>query len=614
MLSVAALGIVYGDIGTSPLYALRVCFSGRHAVPLQPENVFGVLSLIFWTLVLVVGVKYHAWILRLDNRGEGGILALMGLVNPESRGGPTVRRTVLLLGVLGVAFFYGDGIMTPAISVLSAVEGLELVSPVTETFVAPISVGLLVFLFITQRRGTARIGRVFGPLMFLWFVTIAVLGIAAIARRPEVLAAIDPRHAVGFFSRNGLAGFLVLGVVFLVAAGGEALYADMGRFGKRPMRIGWIALVLPALVLNYFGQGALLLGNAGSARNPFYLLAPSWAIVPLVALATIAALIAAQAVISGAFSLTRQAVQLGYFPRVRIVHTSRAEMGQIAISGLSWAGMLGTLGVIVLFRTSTRLADAYGVAIAMAMAVTTVLAYGVSRDVLGWSAAKALLATAFFLAIDLVFLAANLVKVPHGGWVSLSVAAATFTAMTTWRRGRRILSKRLEADTLPLDVFLDGVARKPRLRVPGTAVFMDRVSSGTPPALLQNLRHNKAMHERVVFLTVATEPVPFVSRRKRVEVETLKEGFYRVTLRYGFMQDPDVPRALEGVQVGGRKFDLMDTTFFLGRETLIPHGALGMAVWREKLFALMSRNATSAMAFFRLPPNRVIELGAQIEI
>ncbi|HEY3171488.1 MAG TPA: KUP/HAK/KT family potassium transporter, partial [Thermoanaerobaculia bacterium] len=534
--------------------------------------------------------------------------------NPESRGGPTVRRTVLLLGVLGVAFFYGDGIMTPAISVLSAVEGLELVSPVTETFVAPISVGLLVFLFITQRRGTARIGRVFGPLMFLWFVTIAVLGIAAIARRPEVLAAIDPRHAVGFFSRNGLAGFLVLGVVFLVAAGGEALYADMGRFGKRPMRIGWIALVLPALVLNYFGQGALLLGNAGSARNPFYLLAPSWAIVPLVALATIAALIAAQAVISGAFSLTRQAVQLGYFPRVRIVHTSRAEMGQIAISGLSWAGMLGTLGVIVLFRTSTRLADAYGVAIAMAMAVTTVLAYGVSRDVLGWSAAKALLATAFFLAIDLVFLAANLVKVPHGGWVSLSVAAATFTAMTTWRRGRRILSKRLEADTLPLDVFLDGVARKPRLRVPGTAVFMDRVSSGTPPALLQNLRHNKAMHERVVFLTVATEPVPFVSRRKRVEVETLKEGFYRVTLRYGFMQDPDVPRALEGVQVGGRKFDLMDTTFFLGRETLIPHGALGMAVWREKLFALMSRNATSAMAFFRLPPNRVIELGAQIEI
>ena len=614
LLSAAALGIVYGDIGTSPLYALRVCFSGRHAVPLQPENVFGVLSLIFWTLLLVVGVKYHAWILRLDNRGEGGILALMGLIRLESRGGPAVRRRILLLGVLGVALFYGDGIMTPAISVLSAVEGLELVSPVTETLVAPVSVGLLVFLFITQRRGTARIGRVFGPLMLLWFVTIAALGVAAIAKRPDVLGAIDPRHAIRFFSGNGLAGFLILGVVFLVAAGGEALYADMGRFGKRPMRIGWIALVLPALVLNYFGRGALLLNDARSARNPFYLLAPSWAIVPLVVLATIAALIAAQAVISGAFSLTRQAVQLGYLPRVRIVHTSHAEMGQISIMGVSWAGMLGTVGVIVLFRTSTHLADAYGVAIAMAMAVTTLLAYGVSKDVLGWSAARALLATGFFLAIDLVFVAANLVKVPQGGWVSLAVAVATFTAMTTWRRGRRILSKRLEADTLPLDVFLDGVARKPRLRVPGTAVFMDRVSSGTPPALLQNLRHNKAMHERVVFLTVETETVPFVSRRKRVEVETLKEGFYRITLRYGFMQDPDVPRALEGAEVGGRKFDLMDTTFFLGRETLIAHGTLGMAVWREKLFALMSRNATSAMAFFRLPPNRVIELGAQIEI
>ncbi|PYQ36619.1 MAG: potassium transporter Kup [Acidobacteria bacterium] len=614
LLSVAALGIVYGDIGTSPLYALRVCFSGRHAVPLQPENVLGVLSLIFWTLLLVVGVKYHAWILRLDNRGEGGILALMGLIRLESRGGPAVRRGILLLGVLGVALFYGDGIMTPAISVLSAVEGLELVSPVTEALVAPVSVGLLVFLFITQRRGTARIGRVFGPLMFLWFVTIAALGVAAIARRPDALAAVDPRHAIRFFSANALGGFLILGVVFLVAAGGEALYADMGRFGKKPMRIGWLALVLPALVLNYFGQGALLLSNPAAARNPFYLLAPRWAILPLVGLATIAALIAAQAVISGAFSLTRQAVQLGYLPRVRIVHTSRAEMGQISISGVSWAGMLGTIGVIVLFQTSTRLADAYGVAIAMAMAVTTLLAYGVSREVLGWSGARALLATAFFLAIDLVFVGANLVKVPHGGWVSLAAAAVTFTAMTTWRRGRRIVSKRLEADTLPLDVFLDGVARKPRLRVPGTAIFMDRVSSGTPPALLQNLRHNKAMHERVVFLTVETEPVPFVSRRKRMEVETLKEGFYRITLRYGFMQDPDVPRALENGELGGRKLDLMDTTFFLGRETLIPHGALGMAVWREKLFALMSRNATSAMAFFRLPPNRVIELGAQIEI
>jgi KUP system potassium uptake protein len=450
--------------------------------------------------------------------------------------------------------------------------------------------------------------------MFLWFVTIAVLGAVAIAKRPEVLAAVDPRHAVRFLARNSLEGFFALGFVFLVATGGEALYADMGRFGKRPMRVGWFALVFPALFLNYFGQGALLLGDPAAARNPFYLLAPPWAMAPLLVLATVAALIAAQAVISGAFSLTRQAVQLGYLPRLTIIHTSSAEMGQISISGVSWAGMFGTIGVIVLFRNSTRLADAYGVSIAMTMAVTSLLAYAVSREALRWSAAKALLATTFFLVIDLVFILANLAKIPHGGWVSLAVAAAAFTAMTTWRQGRRILSKRLEADTLPLDFFLDGVARKPRLRVPGTAIFMDRVSSGTPPALLQNLRHNKAMHERVLFLTVATEPVPFVSRRRRCDVEALKEGFFRITLRYGFMQDPDVPKALEGVKIGGRKLDPMDTTFFLGRETLIPHGALGMAVWRERLFALMSRNSTSAMAFFRLPPNRVVELGAQIEL
>jgi KUP system potassium uptake protein len=613
LLSVAALGIVYGDIGTSPLYALRVCFSGTHAVPVQIGNVLGVLSLIFWTLVLVVGVKYHAWILRLDNRGEGGILALLGLLRTENRS-VAARRTLILLGVLGVALFYGDGIMTPAISVLSAVEGLELVSPVTERLVVPISVLLLSAVFVFHRRGTKRVERAFGPLMFLWFIAIAALGVAAIARRPEVLASVDPRHAVRFLADNASAGILVLGVVFLVATGGEALYADMGRFGKRPMRLPWIALVFPALVLNYFGQGALLLEDPKAARNPFYLLAPSWAMAPLLVLATFAALIAAQAVISGAFSLTRQAVQLGYLPRVKIVHTSSAEMGQISINGVSMVGLLGTIGIFFLFRNSTRLADAYGVSIAMAMAVTTLLAYRVSRDALGWSAARALVPTVFFLAIDVTFLFGNLAKIPHGGWVSLSVAAAAFTAMTTWRRGRNILSKRLEADTLPLDVFLDGVARKPRLRVPGTAIFMDRVSSGTPPALLQNLRHNKAMHERVLFLTVETEPIPTVSRRRRVEVEALKEGFFRITLRYGFMQDPDVPKALEGVKIGGRKLDPMDTTFFLGRETLIPHGALGMAVWREKLFALMSRNSTSAMAFFRLPPNRVVELGAQIEL
>jgi len=614
LLSVAALGIVYGDIGTSPLYALRVCFSGGHAVRLEPGNVLGVLSLIFWTLALVVGLKYHAWILRLDNRGEGGILALMGLSRPEGRTIPGVRSTVILLGVLGVALFYGDGIMTPAISVLAAVEGLELVSPAAQILVVPVSIALLAFLFVSQRRGTARVGRAFGPVMALWFVTIGGLGLAAIVKRPAILGAVDPRHALSFFSRNGLAGFLVLGAVFLVATGAEALYADMGRFGRRAMRVDWLTIVLPALLLNYFGQGALLLENPDALRNPFYLLAPSWGVVPLVALATAAALIAAQAVISGAFSLTRQAVQLSYLPRVTIAHRSSAEMGQIYISGISWAGMLGTVGVILMFPTSTLLADAYGVSIAMAMAVTTLLAYGVSRKLLGWSSGKALLVTAFFLSIDAAFIAANLAKVPRGGWVSLAAAALTFTLMTTWRRGRKILAKRLEADTLPLDTFLDGVARKPRLRVPGTAIFMDRVSSGTPPALLHNLRHNKALHERIVFLTVETAVTPFVSRRQRVQLEPLKEGFLRINLRFGFMQDPDVPRALNEVEIDGRKFDMMDTTFFLGRETLIPKGALGMPVWREKLFVLMSRNSTSAMEFFRLPPNRVIELGAQIEL
>ena len=613
LLSLAALGVVYGDIGTSPLYALRVCFAGSHSVPVSPDNVLGVLSLIFWTLVLIVGVKYHGWILRLDNNGEGGILALMELVRPESRP-RTARNATVFLGLLGVALFYGDGVMTPAISVLAAVEGLALFSPATATLEVPISIALLLLLFLFQSRRRARFGRSFGSLMAVWFVAIGALGLSAIVRRPDVLRAVDPRHAFGFLDRNGIAGFLVLGSVFLVATGSEALYADMGRFGKKPLRLDWTVLVGPALALNYFGQGALLLVDPTAVRSSFYLLAPRWALIPLIVLATMAALLAAQAVISGAFSLTRQAVQLGYLPRVRIIHTSSAEMGQIYIKGISWAGLLSTVAVILIFRNSTRLADAYGVAIAMTMAVTTVLAYAASRMALGWRRAKAVAMTAFFLAITLAFVLATLWKIPRGGWIALVAAAVTFLLMTTWRRGRHILSKRLEADTLPLDVFLDGVARKPRLRVTGTGVFMDRVTTGTPHALLLNLRHNKVMHERIVFVSVTTEPVPYVPRRRQVEVEPLKEGFHRVQVRYGFMQDPNVPRVLESVKIDGRKFDMMDTTFFLGRETLIPRGSLGMAVWRERLFALMSRNATSAMQFFRLPPNRVMELGAQIEL
>jgi len=612
LLGLAALGVVYGDIGTSPLYALRECFSGAHAVPVNRDNVLGVLSLIFWTLVVVVTLKYHTYVLRLDNRGEGGILALMGLVQPERHRAPR-SRPILLLGILGAALLYGDGIMMPAISVLSAAEGLKTAAPSFSPAVVPIAVATLVFIFFFQRRGAARVAAL-GVVMLVWFGTIALLGAIEIAREPGVLAALNPAHAAGFLSRSGIAGFLALGAVFLVATGAEALYADMGGFGRNPMRMDWLLLVGPALALNYFGQGALLLTSPEAVRNPFFLLAPRWAVFPLVVLAIAAAVIASQAVISGAFSLTRQAVQLGYLPRVEVVHTSSEEIGRIYIGNVNVVGMLATIALVVAFETSSRLAGAYGVAVATTMVITTLLAGLVSRRLLGWSALAAVLVTAFFLAVDVAFFAANLVKVRQGGWVSLAVATVAFMAMTTWRRGREILAKRLQADTLPLDVFLEGFARKPRLRVPGTAVFMDRMSSGTPPALLHNLKHNKAMHERVVFLTVATEDVPYVGRKRHVEVEDLREGFYRVTLRYGFMQDPDVPRALERAKAAGFDFSMMDTTFFLGRETLIPRGTLGMTVWRERLFALMSRNATSATSFFRLPPNRVVELGAQIEL
>jgi KUP system potassium uptake protein len=614
LLAAGALGVAYGDLATSPLYALRVCFAGPHRVAPDPTNVFGVLSLIFWTLAILVAAKYHAWILRLDNRGEGGILALTGLLRTDRFGSSRARGAVVLMGVLAVALFYGDGIMTPAISVLAAIEGLELVSPDAQAFVVPVAIVLFSVLFFFQRRGIGRIVRIFGLVMLVWFVVIALLGLMAIIRAPQILRAIDPRHALNFFSRNRVAGFWTLGVVFLVATGAEALYADMGRFGKRPMRIDWLLLVWPALVLNYFGQGSLLLREPSDVGNPFFLLAPSWALLPLVGLATAAALIASQAIIAGSYSLTRQTVQLGYLPRVTILHPSRAEMGEIYISGTSWVGLLGTAAVIVYFGNSTRLAGAYGVSIAGVMAITTILACEVSREALGWSRTRAGVVAAFFLGIDLLFLAANLPKVQYGGWISLLVAMVAFVLMTTWRRGRQILGKRLEADTMPLDVFLEGYARKPRLRVPGTAIFMDRISSGTPPALLQNLVHNKAMHERVVFLSVLTDPMPFVSKRRRAEIEELREGFHRITLHYGFMQDPDVPKALNGMKLAGKPIDSMSTTFFLGRETLIPHGTLGMAIWRERLFALMSRNATSAMSFFRLPPNQVVEMGAQIEL
>lgn len=613
LLSLGALGVVYGDIGTSPLYALRECFAEAHGVRPGPANVLGVLSLIFWSLILVISVKYLLFVLRADNRGEGGILALMALARAEGPSGLN-RWLIVPLGLFGAALLYGDGMITPAITVLGALEGLHVATPMFNQFVVPAAIVILIALFLMQRRGTAGIGTVFGPVMLLWFSVIAILGAVEIARHPGVLAALNPFHGVRFFLDNGSRGFLTLGSVFLVVTGGEALYADMGHFGARPIRLVWFALVLPSLLLNYFGQGALLLRDPAAAENPFFHMGPSWALYPLVILSTVAASIASQAVISGAFSLTRQAVLLGYAPRTEIKHTSSEEIGQIYIPSVNRWLMIGTILLVLGFQSAGNLASAYGVAVTTTMAITTLLLFFVARRIWGWSPLMAALPLVVFLVIDLAFFGANIVKVAHGGWFPLTVGVLVFTMMTTWKRGRDLLSARLEADTMPADVFMKGVARRPRFRVPGTAVFMDRVRAGTPRALLHNYKHNKVLHERVVFLSVVTEEIPKVSRRKRLKVETLGEGFYRVTLNYGFREDPDVPQAIAGVHLDGQELNPMDVTFFLGRETLIPSGDLGMPVWRDRLFVWMARNATAATAFFRLPPNRVVELGAQIEI
>jgi KUP system potassium uptake protein len=614
ILCVTALGVVYGDIGTSPLYALRECFHPSHGILAGRENVLGVLSLIFWSLVIVVTLKYTVYVLRLDNRGEGGILALMGLVRTDPQATPRLRWVLVTLGVFGAALLYGDGIITPAISVLSAVEGLEVATPIFGPYVVPITIAILVGLFLFQKRGTTGVGAIFGPIMLIWFLSLAGLGIVHIAREPGVLGAVNPVHAINFFARNGVNGFLVLGAVFLVATGSEALYADMGHFGKRPLQIDWFGLVGISLLLNYFGQGALVLQDAETVRNPFYLMAPGWALYPMVILATMATVIASQAMISAAFSLTRQAVQLGYLPRVDIEHTSAKEIGQIYIPGINWALMAATIGVVLGFRSSSNLAAAYGIAVTLTMIITTILAGVVSRHVFGWSIALAVTVTGGFLLVDLAFFGANMVKVAQGGWFPLVVAAAVFSLMTTWRRGRRILNDRLAVDVLPVDLFLESIAKNPPTRVPGTAVFMSRTSDGIPVALLHNLKHNKVLHKRVVFLTVETEEIPHVSSRKRVSIQTLSDGFYRIILRYGFMQDPDVPGDLGRVKEPGLECPPGDTTYFLGKETVIATKDRGMALWREKLFGVMTRNARNAAFFFRLPPNRVVELGAQIEL
>jgi KUP system potassium uptake protein len=614
-LSVLAMGIVYGDIGTSPLYSLRECFYGHHAVPLTTPNILGVLSLIFWTLVVVVTLKYHVYVIRFDNRGEGGILALIGLIGLDKTRSAVVKSTLVIIGVFGAALLYGDGMITPAISVLSAVEGLEVATPFFTPYILPITIVVLVLLFLFQRRGTAGVGVVFGPVTVAWFLTLAAMGIRGILMEPSILWALSPHHAVSFFARNGLSGLLVLGAVFLVSTGGEALYADLGHFGEKPIQLDWFSFVAPSLVLHYLGQGALLIRHPEAARNPFYFLAPGWALYPLVALATAATIIASQAIITGVYSLTRQAIQLGYLPRMEIVHTSRAEIGQIYMPTVNWALMVATIVLVIGFGSSTSLAGAYGVAVSTTMTITTILAYFVSRDLFGWSRLRAGLTTIAFLVADLAFLVANYAKIIAGGWFPLLIAAVTFILMTTWRRGREILSAKLLDGALSPKLFIDSIRKRPPIRVPGTAVFMHRSGESIPTSLLHSLKHFKVLHQHVILLTIAIEEISHIDGEERLSFEALGEGTYRMMGRYGYMEEIDVPALLARAAEYSLDVPPMDTTYFLGRETLIvtAHPS-GMPRWREKIFASMMRNAESAARFFQLPPNRVVELGAQIEL
>ena len=615
-LSLLALGVVYGDIGTSPLYALQQAFHGQHAIPVTPGNVLGVLSLIFWALILIVTVKYHIVIIRADNKGEGGVLALMAMVQGSriARALPP-RRIMIVLGIFGAALLYADGALTPAVSVLSAVEGLSIAAPTLQPgVILAITLAILVALFLFQSRGTAGIGAIFGPVMLVWFATIAVLGLSGILKHPAVVSAVLPTHAIRFLAEDPGRGLLVLGAVFLAVTGGEALYADLGHFGHTAIQLAWFTIPLPALMLNYFGQGALLLTNPEAAANPFYLLAPPQLLIPLIPLATAAAVIASQAVISGAFSLTRQAVQLGYIPRMEIEHTSSREIGQIYVPTVNKMLMILTIALVLGFQTASNLAGAYGVALSTLMALTTVMFYVMSREVWGWSILKAAAVSGTFLIVDLTFLVANALKIWHGGWVPLAIATALYFVMITWKRGREILSRRMMEKTVPLKLLLADLAAEPPVRVPGTAVFMYGSSDGTPPALVLNLAHNKVLHEKIVFLTVTTEDVPHVGEEQRVVVKRSGKGFHTVVARYGFMQDPDIREVLAACKKNHLDIPLEGTTFFLGRETLIASDRPGMAMWREHLFAFMSRNALRATAFFRIPPNQVFEVGAYVEL
>ena len=612
VLALAALGVVYGDIGTSPLYAVKEVFAGNHPIPVTEANIFGSLSLFFWALIIVVSIKYVSFIMRADNRGEGGIMALIALALREVQDKPKQAKAVMIVGILGAAMFYGDGMVTPAISVLSAVEGLEVATPAFKPFVIPITIVVLFGLFYIQRHGTALVGNFFGPVMVLWFSTLALLGLSNIVAHPAILHALNPLYGVEFLFDNKAMALVAMGNVVLAVTGAEALYADMGHFGRKPIQRAWFAFVLPALVLNYFGQGALIYADPEAAKNPFFLSAPEWALYPLVGLATVATVIASQAVISGAFSVTRQAMQLGFVPRMEVQQTSEKEQGQIYLPAVNWALMLAVMILVLGFRSSNNLAAAYGIAVTGDMVITSLLATVVVARGWGWGWARASALFACFLVVELMFLAANILKIPDGGWFPLVAGMGTFILMTTWKRGRLLLAERLKGERLELSPFLESLAASMPTRVAGTSVFLNADPNGVPHALLHNLMHNKVVHERVVLVSAQFFDVPYVPDVDRVEVHQLHDNFWSVIIQYGFKDEPDVPLALSMCADAGLEFNALDTTYFIGRETLIPRLNSEMAFWREKLFVAMFRNGGSATTFFKIPSNRVVELGTQV--
>jgi KUP system potassium uptake protein len=608
--------VVFGDVGTSPLYALKECFSPVHGIPLNHDNVLGILSLIFWTITIVVSVKYLLFIMRADNNGEGGIMALLALTLRNKQRQPRKQLILIIIGLFGAALFFGDGIITPAISVLSAIEGLQIAAPGLETLVVPATVGILIILFMIQRHGTGSMGALFGPIMFLWFSTLALLGILEVIQHPHVLSAINPIWIVHFMREHMLLGFFILSAVVLTITGGEALYTDMGHFGRKPIRLAWFYLVFPALLLNYAGQGALLLRNPEAVSNPFYLLVPEWGLYPMITLATMAAVIASQAVISGVFSITRQAVQLGYLPRFDIQHTSTKEIGQIYIPAINWGLLAAILVLVLAFRSSSNLAGAYGFSVTLTMVCDVILAAVVARTLWNWHPLTLAVLVLPLLLIDLALFGAASLKLMQGGWVPLLIGIALFSVMVTWKRGRELLARQLANETMPLRLFINSIGGtgSDAQTVPGTAIFMTGSHEYVPHAMLHNMKHNKILHERNVLLTLVTRDIPFVAESDRFELNEVAHNFYLITAWYGFKEQPDVPALLASCAEKGVIFDMMDTSFFLSRERIITGRAPSMARWRRKLFVAMSRNAASATDFFQIPTNRVVELGTQVEL